>query len=385
MSSSFRHKHLSTRAAQALGWVDKTTGAVVPPIYPSVPYERDSAGRYPAGRTYTRDHNPTYDQAEALLADLEQGSAAMLFASGMSAATTVFETLEVGDHVIAPQEMYWTIREWLREMVGRGRLAVDFVANGDLDLLERAVRPGITKIVWVESPANPSGAITDIAETVTIARKAGARIVVDSTVSTPVLCRPLEHGADLVMHSATKQLNGHADVLAGALVTKHQDELWKRCQHERAYRGAVLGPFESWLLLRGMRTLDLRVRHSAQSAQRIAEVLDAHAAVSQVLYPGLATHPGHLIAARQMHNGYGMLVSFRLHGGAVEAQRVAGALHLFRNATSLGGVESLVEHRAPVEGSGTTVPDDLLRLSIGIEHPDDLIADLRQALSGQSE
>ena len=382
MASSFRDKHLSTRAAQALGWVDKITGAVVPPIHPSVPYERDSAGRYPAGRTYTRDHNPTYDQAEALLADLEQGSAAMLFASGMSAATTVFETLEVGDHVVAPQEMYWTIRQWLQGMVARGRLVVDFVANGDLDLMQRTVRPGVTRIVWIETPANPSGAITDIAETVTIARKAGARIVVDSTVSTPVLCRPLEHGADLVMHSATKQLNGHSDVLAGALVTKHQDEFWEHCRYERACRGAVLGPFESWLLLRGMRTLDLRVRRSSKSAQRIAEILDSHAAVSEVLYPGLTKHPGHLIAARQMHDGFGMLVSFRLHGGAVEARRVAGALHLFRNATSLGGVESLVEHRAPVEGLGTTVPDDLLRLSIGIEDPDDLVADLECALSG---
>ena len=382
MASSFRDKHLSTRAAQALGWVDKITGAVVPPIHPSVPYERDSAGRYPAGRTYTRDHNPTYDQAEALLADLEQGSAAMLFASGMSAATTVFETLEVGDHVVAPQEMYWTIRQWLQGMVARGRLVVDFVANGDLDLLKRTVRPGVTRIVWVETPANPSGAITDIAETVTIARKAGARIVVDSTASTPVLCRPLEHGADLVMHSATKQLNGHSDVLAGALVTKHQDEFWEHCRYERACRGAVLGPFESWLLLRGMRTLDLRVRRSSKSAQRIAEFLDSHAAVSEVLYPGLTRHPGHSIAARQMDGGLAMLVSFRLHGGAVEARRVAGALHLFRNATSLGGVESLVEHRAPVEGLGTTVPDDLLRLSIGIEAPDDLVADLEHALSG---
>ena len=267
-------------------------------------------------------------------------------------------------------------------MVSRGRLVVDFVANGDLGLLKRTVRPGVTRIVWVETPANPSGAITDIAETVAIARNAGARIVVDSTVATPVLCRPLEHGADLVMHSATKQLNGHSDVLAGALVTKHQDEFWEHCQRERAFRGAVLGPFESWLLLRGMRTLDLRVRRSSKSAQRVAEMLDLHAAVSEVLYPGLTKHPGHLIAARQMDGGFGMLVSFRLHGGAVEARRVAGALHLFRNATSLGGVESLVEHRAPVEGLGTTVPDDLLRLSIGIEDPDDIVADLECALSG---
>ena len=381
MSETSRRRHPATRAAQALGWVDKTTGALVPPIHPSAPYERAPDGSYPAGRTYTRDHNPTYDQAEALLAALEQGSAAMLFASGMAAATTVFETLDVGDHVVAPEEMYWTIRRWLQEMADRGRITLDLVPNGDLASLERTLRPGATKIVWIETPANPSGAITDIAATAAMAHEAGARVVVDGTLATPMLCRPIEHGADLVMHSATKQLNGHADVLAGALVTARDDALWEKCRHERAYRGAVLGPFESWLLLRGMRTLYVRVRWSAQSAQRIAEALASHPALSQVLYPGLPTHQGHDIAARQMDGGFGMVVSFRLRGGAPAARQLAGTLELFRNATSLGGVESLVEHRAPVEGPGTPVPDDLIRLSIGIEDPDDLIADLERALA----
>ena len=382
MSRTPRHSHPSTRAAQALGWIDKATGALVPPIHPSAPYERAADGSYPAGRTYTRDHNPTYDQAEALLADLERGSAAMLFGSGMAAATTVFETLDIGDHVVAPEEMYWTMRRWLQEMADRGRITLDLVPNGNLASLERTLRPGATKVVWVETPANPSGAITDIAATTEMAHEAGARVVVDGTIATPVLCRPLEHGADLVMHSATKQLNGHADVLAGALVTAQEDGLWERCRHERACRGAVLGPFESWLLLRGMRTLYLRVYRSAQSAERIAEVLDTKPAVSQVLYPGLPTHPGHEIAVRQMDGGFGMVVSFRLRGGASAARRLAGTLKLFRNATSLGGVESLVEHRAPVEGPGSPVPDDLIRLSIGIEDPNDLIADLEQALVG---
>jgi cystathionine gamma-synthase len=254
------------------------------------------------------------------------------------------------------------------------------VPNGDQTALEAALRPGRTKIVWVETPANPSCAITDIAATAGAAHAAGARVVVDSTLCTPVLCRPIEQGADLVMHSATKQLNGHADVLAGALITAQRDEPWERVIHDRGYRGAVLGPFEAWLLLRGMRTLFLRVSHSAMSAQRIAEWLTTHSAVSEVFYPGLPTHPGHAIAARQMSGGFGMLLSFRLRGGAVAATQVAGRLRLFKNATSLGGVESLVEHRAPVEGPGTRVPDDLLRLSVGIEVVEDLQADLEQAL-----
>ena len=206
-------------------------------------------------------------------------------------------------------------------------------------------------------------------------------MVADSTLCTPVLCRPIEHGADLVMHSATKQLNGHADVLAGALVTARRDELWERITHDRGYRGAVLGPFEAWLLLRGMRTLFLRVPHSATSAQRIAGWLTQHPAVSEVCYPGLPTHPGHTIAARQMSGGFGMLLSFRLRGGAAVAKRMAGGLRLFKDATSRGGVESLVEHRAPVEGLGTRVPDDLLRLSVGIETVEDLLADLEHALA----
>ena len=370
----------ATLAAQALGLVDPTTRSVVPAIYPSAPYERAPDGSYPGGHTYTRDQNPTYDQAETLLSRLEGGQGALLFSSGMAAATTVFETLETGDHVVAPQQMYWTIQRWLEELAERGRIDLDLVPNDDQAALQAALRPGQTKVVWVETPANPTCAITDIRATAEAAHAAGARVVADSTLCTPVLCRPIEHGADLVMHSATKQLNGHADVLAGALITARKDELWTHITHDRGYRGAVLGPFEAWLLLRGMRTLFLRVPHSATSAQRIAEWLTTHPAVSEVRYPGLPSHPGHLVAARQMSGGFGMLLSFRLRGGAAAAGAVAGGLRLFKNATSLGGVESLVEHRAPVEGPGTRVPDDLLRLSVGIEAVEDLLADLGQAL-----
>lgn len=377
---SDRHDHPSTIAAQALGRVDSETRAIVPPIHPSTSYERAPDGSWPGGHTYTRDQNPTYDQVEALLARLEGGAAALLFSSGMAAATTVFEALDSGDHVIAPREMYWTIRRWLEELAGRGRITLDLVRNGDQAALAAALQPGRTRIVWVETPANPSCAITDIRATADAAHAAGARVVVDNTVCTPVLCRPLDLGADLVMHSATKQINGHADVLAGALITAQSDDVWERIEHDRAYRGAVIGPFEAWLLLRGMRTLFLRVTHAAASAQRIAEWLTTRSAVSDVYYPGLASHPGHAVAARQMSGGFGMLVSFRLAGGASAARQVAGRLRLFKNATSLGSVESLVEHRAPIEGPGTPVPDDLLRLSIGIEAVEDLLADLGQAL-----
>lgn len=372
--------HPSTLAAQALGRVDPDTRAITPPIHPSATYERAPDGSYPGGRSYTRDHNPTYDQPETLLARLEGGQSALLFSSGMAAATTIFETLAVGDHVIAPEQMYWSIRRWLQDLATRRRIELDLVSNGDQAALERALRPGRTQIVWVETPANPTCAITDIAATAQAAHAAGARVVADSTLSTPVLCRPIEHGADIVMHSATKQLNGHADVLAGALVTARQDEHWERIAQDRGSRGAVLGPFEAWLLLRGMRTLFLRVSHSASSAQRIAEQLVSYPTVVEVFYPGLPSHPGHDVAARQMSGGYGMLVSFRVAGGEEHARKVAGRLRLFKNATSLGGVESLVEHRAPVEGPGTPVPDDLLRLSVGIESVDDLLADLDQAL-----
>ena len=281
----------STLAAQALGGSDPATGAVVPPLVASATYERAPDGSYPGGHTYTRDQNPTYDRCEALLARLEDGREALLFASGMAAAATVVETLAPGDHMIAPAEMYWTIRRWMQTRAAAGRFALDLVPNGDLDALRRALRPGATRIVWVETPANPTCAITDIAATAEIAHAAGARVVTDSTVATPVLCRPLRLGADLVMHSATKQLNGHSDVLAGALVTARDDDLWARIRHERANRGAVLGPFEAWLLLRGMRTVFLRVARSAENAQQVAEALAGHPDVTQALYPGLPDHP----------------------------------------------------------------------------------------------
>lgn len=382
MSNTIKGKP-ATLAAQALGWVDAAKYGLVPPIYPSASYERGADGSYPGGHSYTRDQNPTYDQAEALLARLEGGEEALLFSSGMAAATTLFETLGAGAHVVAPASMYWTIRLWLQDLVARGHIEVDFVANHDLDALRAALRPGKTKLVWIETPSNPLGVITDIAATAEAAHAAGALVVADGTAATPVLCRPLELGADVVMHSATKQLNGHTDVLAGALVTRHRDSLWKRIRHERSYRGAVLGPFEAWLLLRGMRTLYLRVPCSCRNALAVAEFLRQHKKVAETLYPGLPEHPGHTIAARQMTGGFGAVVSFRVAGGERAARATAAAVSIFKQATSLGGVESLIEHRASIEGAGTDVPPDLLRLSIGIEEIGDLIADLDQALAAR--
>ena len=245
----------------------------------------------------------------------------MLFGSGMAAATTVFETLARGDHVVAPEQMYWTIRFWLRDLVADGRIALDLVPTGDLDALRGVLRPGQTKVAWVETSANPTCAITDIAAAAEIAHAAGAKVVVDGTVATTVLSRPLELGADLVMHSATKQLNGHSDVLAGVLVTARDDDLWARLKRDRAYRGAVLGPFEAWLLLRGMRTVFLRVTTASRNAQRVAEAVVGHSAVTEVMYPGLPDHPGHDVAARQMEGGFGMMVSLRVAGGEVAAKQ----------------------------------------------------------------
>ncbi len=379
MSELPANQQASTIAAQAGGWVDPPTGGLVPPIHPAVQYQRTPDGEATAGRIYTRDQNPTYEPPEQLLATLEGGPAAMLFSAGVSAAISAFETLEIGAHVVAPVEMYWMLRRWLEMQHERQRLVLDLVPNGDLDALRAALRPGQTRMVWVETPANPGGLITDLRAAAEIAHEAGARLGVDNTVPTPVLTRPIEHGADLVMHSATKQLNGHSDVLAGALVTAQEDDFWTACQRERSFRGAVLGPFESWLLLRGMRTVVLRVTRSAESAQRIAETFVGHPAVADVRYPGLPSFPGHAIAARQMEGGFGAVVSMRMAGGADAAARVVRSLRLFHNATSLGGVESLAEQRRMSEGPGSPVPDDLVRFSVGIEAAEDLIADIEQA------
>jgi cystathionine gamma-synthase len=369
-----------TLAAQALGRVDETTRAVVPPIHPATTYERDPDGSYPDGRIYTRAENPTVEVPEAVLRELEGGAACLVFSSGMAAATAVFLALEPGDHVVAPEVMYWGMRRWLVEQGRRWGLDVTFIPAWERGAIAGAVRRGRTKLVWIETPANPTWMITDIAEAAEAAHAVGARLAVDSTTATPVLTRPLDHGADLVMHSATKYLNGHTDVLAGALVTARTDDFWERIRTLRHDAGAMPGPFEAWLLQRGMRTLFLRVRASCAAAAMLAERLSRHPRVGQVLYPGLPGHPGHEAAVRQMEGGFGGMLSIRVAGGEAAAVAVAARVRVWKRATSLGGVESLLEHRASVEGPDTRTPGDLLRLSVGIESPDDLAADLEAAL-----
>ena len=369
-----------TAAAQALGRVDAATRALVPAIHMSTTFERDPDGGYRSGRGYTRPHNPTYDEPEELLKKLEGGCGCLLFASGMAACTAVFQSLLPGDHVVAPRVMYWALRKWLVEFAMPWGLEVDFVDTHDPGALAAAMRPGTTRLVWIETPANPTWTVTDIAMAADIAHRAHARLAVDSTVATPVLTRPIEFGADLVVHSATKYLNGHSDVLAGAIVCAREDAFWQRIRAWRRDAGAVPGPFEAWLLLRGMRTLFVRVARSCETALRIARHFEGHARVSRVLYPGLERHAGHAIAARQMRGGFGGMLSIRHKAGEAAAIATAAQVAVFKRATSLGGVESLIEHRASVEGPTTPVPGDLLRLSIGLEHPDDLIADLERAL-----
>jgi cystathionine gamma-synthase len=367
-------------AAQALGWVDEATKAIAPPIHTATTFIRDPDNQYRAGYAYARDDNPTFEQAEAVLTALEGGHASLLFASGMAAATAVFQSLAPGDHVLAPEVMYWSLRNWLRGFATGWGLRVELVDMANADAVRAAIRPGQTKLVWIETPANPLWTVTDIATTCQIAHAAGARVAVDSTTATPVLTQPLALGADLVMHSATKYLNGHSDVIAGALVTREDSELWQRIRGIRVNGGGILGPFEAWLLTRGMRTLFPRVKAACESAQKIAEHFERQPRVAQVLYPGLASSPGHALARRQMRGGFGGMLSIRVAGGAAAAVATAAKVTLWKRATSLGGVESLMEHRASVEGSGSPVPPDLLRLSVGIEDTDDLIADLEHAL-----
>ena len=375
-----------TLVAQALGEVDPVSGALTPAISLSTTYEQASDGSYHQGRVYTRADNPTYEQAERMLAMLEGGKNCILFASGMAAAIAVFQSLLPGDHVVVARVLYWGVRKWLAEFGLSWGLDVEFVDTGDLRAVAMAIRPGATRLVWVETPANPTWDVTDIRAVCDLAHAAGARVAVDNTVPTPVLTRPLEFGADLVVHSATKYLNGHSDVLAGAVLSARDDPFWQRMRSWRRTAGAVPGPFEAWLLVRGMRTLFLRVRRASETALAIARHFERHPGLSAVLYPGLPSHPGHAIAARQMNGGFGGMLSLRVAGGADRARAVLAAVKVFKRATSLGGVESLIEHRSSMEGPSSPVPDDLLRLSVGIEAPADLIADLEAALdAGQHE
>ena len=373
---------LSARTILAQGYAahEPVPSALVPPIHMSATYLRDADNGYSSGYIYGRTDNPSVQQAENLIAELERADEALLFGSGMAAATSVLLALDKPTHIIASQVMYWGFRSWLREIDRYGH-RLSFVETSDLDAVRAAVRPGETGLFWIETPSNPLWTITDIAAIAQIAHAARAVLCVDSTIATPIFTRPLALGADIVMHSATKYLNGHSDVVAGALACARETALWARIRKVRQQLGSALGSFDAWLLMRGMRTLDVRVRAQAKTAATLASRLDGNPAVSAVLYPGLPRHPGHDTALRQMAGGFGGMLSIRIKQGERAAIAVAGHVELWKRATSLGGIESLIEHRASIEGEGSPCPGDLLRLSAGLEDADELYLDLTRALA----
>ena len=370
-----------TVAAQAGGAIDEATGAVVPPIHLATTYLRDADNQYRRGYCYGRPDNPTVRQVEEVLTRLEGGTASLVVGSGMTAATIAMLALERPAHVVAPKVMYWGLRKWLQDEAPSLGVEASFVDADSPATIGAALRPGRTRLVWIETPANPLWSITDIAEAAKLAHGAGALLGVDSTVPTPVLTRPLQLGADVIMHSGTKYLGGHGDVVAGALVFPRQDAYFERAARMRAALGGILGPFEAALLLRGMRTLHVRVRHQCGAAMSIARHFAHHPRIEAVLYPGLQSHPGHEVARRQMEGGFGGMLSVRVKGGQTAAIAAAAKVEVWKRATSLGGVESLIEHRASIEGPGSPCPADLLRLSVGLESVEDLIADLEQAIA----
>ena len=367
--------------AQACHYIDQATGGITVPIQTSTTYARDENYQLLGDYSYSRYQNPTYDVVEQVAATLDGGAEAKSFASGMAAIAAVFDTVNAGEHIVAPKIMYHGAQDWLRRISERRNIGLTLFDASDIDDLKHAIKPKVTSIVWIESPVNPTWDVIDISAAAEIAHYHEAILVVDSTVAPPVTTRALNHGADIVFHSATKYLNGHSDLVAGILVTRECDERWDEIKLVRKLMGGVLGPFEAWLLLRGMRTLCLRFERASQNALLIARHLQDHPGVEKVLYPGLESHPGHEIAKRQMTNGFGGMMSLLVKGDAEQAKKVASNTKLFIPATSLGGVESLIEHRASVEGPHSEVPKNLLRLSVGIEHPDDLIADIVQSLN----
>jgi cystathionine gamma-synthase len=369
---------IETKVLHGTHFKDKNAAAVVPPLYLSTTYERDENYELPQGYLYTRAGNPNRQQLEAALASLEGGAEAMAFASGQAATMTLLQCLKPGDHVLIPDDAYYGTPALLQELFLPWGLTFTKVDTTDLDAVEQAMRPE-TKLIWLETPSNPLLKICDLATIAQLARQHGVLTVCDNTWATPVLQRPLDLGCDVVMHSTTKYLGGHSDVLGGALIFKESGEQATRARQIQTLGGAVPAPFDCWLIARGLKTLAVRVRQQAVNAQRLAEFLESHPAIERVYYPGLHSHVGYEIAQQQMVLGGGML-SVQVKGGKEEALNFVKKLELFVAATSLGGVESLIEHRASTEGPDTLTPHNLLRMSVGLEHADDLINDLTQAL-----
>ena len=359
--------------------VDPVTGAITPPIHMSTTFEREADGSYPHGFVYGRSGNPSRKLLEECIRDLEGGVAAAAFGSGMAAIMSLFQALSPGDHVIAPRDIYHGTARLLREVLARWNLDTSFVDMTDIDEVRQAIIPS-TRLLMIETPSNPLLKITDVAATAELARQRGITCVCDNTWASPALQRCLDLGADLVVHSTTKYLGGHGDVTGGIVVSARQDGLFEEISRIQQLGGAVPSPFDCWLVLRGIRTLPYRMRAHSENAAKVATFLNGHPKVLEVYYPGLKSHPGHDVARRQM-DLFGGMLSFRVQGGREAAFRVAANTSLFIRATSLGSCESLIEHRASIEGPEGGTPDDLLRVSVGLENADDLISDLEQALT----
>jgi cystathionine gamma-synthase len=374
----FEIMEIETLAVHAGHATDPTTGAVTPPLILSTTFERDPQNNPLGAYIYSRSENPNRLALEEAFTAMEGGAASAAFASGQAATMSVMHALSTGDHLIAPTDIYYGTRAQADVLYARWGLHASFVDTTDLDQIKAALRPN-TKLIWIETPSNPRLHITDIAAVAEIAHRYGAVLACDNTWATPLLTRPFEFGADLVMHSTTKYFGGHSDVLSGCIVAREQNEYFERIRTFQIQGGAVASPFDCWLLLRSLPTMPARVQIQSQNATKLADALSRNPRLTKVHYPGLPTHPGHAIAARQMKSFGGML-SIEVAGGREAALAVAGRVQIFKRATSLGGVESLLEHRATIEGPNSTTPDTLLRLSIGLEHADDLLADLLQAL-----
>lgn len=370
-----------TILAQGAGQEHDPTGAIVSPIHLATTFLRPVEGDPSTEWSYSRYGYPGLEQPEATLKTLEGAADCRLFSSGMSAMTAVIMALRPGDHCLFPIDMYHGLRTWLQAHSNHWGMRIDHVDMTDPDKVRAAMIPGVTRLVWLETPSNPHWHVYDIASLAGIAHRAGAKLVVDNTVATPILTQPISLGADIVVHSATKYLNGHSDVLAGAALTAADDDFWKRVALNRDYHGGILNQFQAFMLLRGMRTLHLRIARSCESAMALANALQGHPGLTEVFYPGLPTHPGHALASRQMAGGFGGMLSIVVAGGEGEAKRILTRTRLWKPATSLGGVESLIERRGAVEGPCSHVDPGLLRLSVGIEATADLIDDLLAALS----
>ena len=373
--------HPDTLAIQATRFPDANAGAVVAPLYLSTTFERHPDGQLIGEYGYTRADNPNRRVLETALAALEGGAVGLAFASGQAATTALLQTLRPGDHVLAGVDGYWATLVLMREVFGAWGIELSTADLTDPEAVQAAIRPN-TRLLWVETPSNPQLRVADVAALARIAHEAGALCAVDNTAATPVLQQPLALGADVVMHSTTKFIGGHSDLLGGALVVKQDGELAKRLRQVQSLTGGVPSPFDCWLAARGLRTLGLRVRAQSATALELARFLESQSNVEEVFYPGLESNAGHELARRQMPEGFGALLSFTVRGGFDEARAVAGRLKLFTRATSLGGVESLVEHRKPVESPESPTPDHLLRVSVGLERFEDLRDDLAQALAG---